>query len=179
MSTIPPIQPSSLNSHSHTEALLRQREALLQAVAVAVNALLSEQNIDEAVQQALEAVGRATGQDRVYLFEYHVNTQTGENLMSQRYEWVRETISIQIDNPDLQNLSFDELFPRWFELLSKGKAVSGLVANFPEGERSILEPQDIVSLMVVPVKVERRFWGSLVLTTVILITNGAQKIRLF
>ncbi len=159
MSTIPPIQPSSLNSHSHTEALLRQREALLQAVAVAVNALLSEQNIDEAVQQALEAVGRATGQDRVYLFEYHVNTQTGENLMSQRYEWVRETISIQIDNPDLQNLSFDELFPRWFELLSKGKAVSGLVANFPEGERSILEPQDIVSLMVVPVKVERRFWG--------------------
>ena len=74
MSTIPPIQPSSLNSHSHTEALLRQREALLQAVAVAVNALLSEQNIDEAVQQALEAVGRATGQDRVYLFEYQVKT---------------------------------------------------------------------------------------------------------
>jgi signal transduction histidine kinase len=147
------------NPYQQTEALLRQREALLQAVAVAVNALLSEQSIDAAVQQALEAVGIATGQDRVYLFEYHRDPLTGENLMSQRYEWVREDVSVQIDNPDLQNLSFDELFPRWLELLSQDKAVAGLVAEFPDNERSILEPQDIVSLMVVPVKVAGRFWG--------------------
>ena len=162
MSICQSIPVSSITNYTHyrkAEELLRQREALLQAVATAVNALLSEPNIDDAVQQALEAVGIATGQDRVYLFEYHVEPVTGENLMSQRYEWVRENVSVQIDNPDLQNLSFDELFPRWFALLSQDKAVSGLVANFPESERSILEPQDIVSLMVVPVKVSGQFWG--------------------
>ena len=157
--SIPVSSIKSYNNYRRAEELLRQREALLQAVATAVNALLSAPNIDDAVQQALEAVGIATGQDRVYLFEYHVEPNTGENLMSQRYEWVRENISVQIDNPDLQNLSFDELFPRWFDILSQDKAVSGLVANFPDGERSILEPQDIVSLMVVPVKVGGQFWG--------------------
>ncbi|WGZ94072.1 MAG: ATP-binding protein [Candidatus Thiothrix putei] len=72
---------------------------------------------------------------------------------------VRDGISIQIDNPELQYLSFDGLFPRWFDTLSEGRAVSGLVATFPETERMILEAQDIVSLMVVPVNVEGRFWG--------------------
>ena len=120
-----------------TEELLHQREPLLHAVAMAVNALLSKPDINSAVQVALETVGHATGQDRVYLFENHIDTRTGANLASQRYEWVRDHISVQIDNPDLQNLPVDELFPRWMSLLTNHQTVSGLVATFPETERSI------------------------------------------
>lgn len=140
------------------ETLLR-KDKLFQAVAEAVHALLSEPCINVAVQQALAGVGQATGQDRAYLFEYHTDPLTAENLMSQRYEWTRNGISIQIDNPELQNLSFDQLFPRWYEVLSQGKVVAGKVADFPASERSILQPQDIISLMVVPVQVEGCFWG--------------------
>ncbi|HRJ53957.1 MAG TPA: response regulator [Candidatus Thiothrix moscowensis] len=136
-----------------------QRNTLLQAVAGAVSLLLSSQDIDLAVQQALAIIGKATQQDRVYLFEYHVDPVSGENLMSQRYEWAQTNVSIQINNADLQNLSFDALFPRWLQWLSRGQAVAGLVAHFPQSERSILEPQDIVSLMVVPVMVGGQFWG--------------------
>lgn len=150
-----------VESHDYqaTAELLRQREALLQAVATAVNALLLEKNIDLAIQQALEAVGTATGQDRVYLFENHPDPNTGEMLASQRYEWVRDSISIQINNPDLQNVQFGELFPRWVNLLSQYKTIAGLVASFPDNERAILEPQDIISLMVVPIRVDDCFWG--------------------
>ena len=150
---------NNLTACQHAGELLRQRQTLLQAVAKALNALLSVTTIDDAVQQALESVGVATGQDRVYVFEYHIDPHTHENLMSQRYEWVKEDVSVQIDNPDLQNLSFDELFPRWLELLSQGCAVAGIVSNFPDSERSILEPQDIISLMVVPINVDGKFWG--------------------
>ena len=52
--SIPVSSIKSYNNHRRAEELLRQREALLQAVATAVNALLSEPNIDDAVQQALE-----------------------------------------------------------------------------------------------------------------------------
>ena len=142
-----------------TEELLHQREPLLHAVAIAVNALLSKPDINSAVQVALETVGHATGQDRVYLFENHIDTRTGANLASQRYEWVRDHISIQIDNPDLQSLPMDALFPRWMALLTNHQTVSGLVATFPETERSILEPQEIVSLMVVPIHVAEQYWG--------------------
>lgn len=148
-----------VTERKHAEDLLLRKDALFEAVALAMQALLFEPCINEAMQQALAAVGNATQQDRVYLFEHHVDPLTGERFMSQRYEWVRDGISVQIDNPELQNLSFDGLFPRWFETLSEGRAVSGLVATFPETERAILEAQDIVSLMVVPVNVEGRFWG--------------------
>jgi signal transduction histidine kinase len=145
--------------HRSTEELLHQRELLLHAVAAAVNALLSEQNIDNAVQLALETVGRATEQDRVYLFEHHIDPVSGINLVSQRYEWVRDNISVQIDNPILQNLPVEDMFPRWLDQFKQHHAVSGLVADFPEAERAILEPQDIVSLMVVPVHVAGHYWG--------------------
>ena len=148
-----------ITEHKHAETLLLRKDALLQAVAMAVQALLSESCINTAVQQALAAVGAATGQDRVYLFECHVDPGSGESLMSQRYEWVRGGVGAQINNPVLQQLSFDKLFPRWFKLLSQGEVVAGVVANFPESERLILEPQNIVSLMVVPVQVEGQFWG--------------------
>lgn len=148
-----------ITARKQTEELLRRQDALLLAVANAVHTLLSEEHIDVAIQQALKTVGQATDQDRAYIFEYHVDPESGENLMSQRYEWVRDGVSVQIDNPELQNLSFDHLFPGWFDLLRCGEAVYGPVREFPEGERSILEPQDIVSLMVVPVEVGGRFWG--------------------
>ena len=112
-----------------------------------------------AAPQALKRIGEATGQDRVYLFEHHVDASSGENLMSQRYEWVKNGVSVQLDNPELQSLSFDQLFPRWFDLLSRGEAVAGLVREFPESEQSILAPQEIISLLVMPIAVEGRFWG--------------------
>jgi len=148
-----------ITARKQTDELLRRQDALLQAVASAVHALLAEEHIGDAIRQALETVGRATGQDRAYIFEYHIDPLTGENLMSQRYEWVRDGISIQIDNPELRNLSFDHLFPRWFDLLRRGEAVAGPVREFPASEQSILAPQDIVSLMTVPVEVDGRFWG--------------------
>ncbi len=141
------------------EAALLRQDQLLQAVAEASHVLLSDANIHTAMPQALRAIGQATGQDRVYLFEHHMDPATGENLMSQRYEWVQSGVSVQIDNPELQNLSFDKLFPRWFDSLSRGEPVSGAVREFPAGEQSILVPQQIVSVLVVPVEVEGRFWG--------------------
>ena len=141
------------------EAALLRQDHLLQAVAEASHVLLSDANIQTAMPKALRAIGQATGQDRVYLFEHHADPATGENLMSQRYEWVQAGISVQIDNPDLQNLSFDKLFPRWFGLLSRGEPVAGAVREFPASEQSILMPQQIVSVLVVPVEVEGRFWG--------------------
>ncbi|MEZ5451374.1 MAG: response regulator [Thiothrix sp.] len=148
-----------ITARKQAEDMLLRKDKLLQSVAAAVQTLLSEPDIAIAVQQAIASVGQATGQDRVYLFEYHQDPASGENLMSQRYEWAGEGVRIQIDNPALQNLSFDQVFPRWYRLLSQGKVVAGRVADFPASERAILEPQDILSLIVLPVNAGGNFWG--------------------
>ena len=113
-----------LGKRKQIEEELQHQDGLLQAVSQAIHIFLSSKDIDAAMPQALAMVGKATGQDRAYIFEYHRHPLSGENLMSQRYEWVRDGISVQIDNPAMQNLSFDRFFPTWLEQLSRGDFVS-------------------------------------------------------
>jgi PAS domain S-box-containing protein len=148
-----------ITDRKEAEAALLRQASLLQSTSRASHILLSEQTINRAITQALEAIGRASGQDRVCIFQCHTDKTTGEHLMSQRYEWVREQVSVQIDNPELQNLSFDRTFTRWYAQLSRGLPVYGAVCDFPQHEQDVLLPQQIVSLLVVPIEVDGQFWG--------------------
>lgn len=138
--------------------LLRQSE-ILSGTARAMNHLLTLPDHSEAINKALEAIGKATGVDRVYIFENVPDQETKEAIFSQRYEWTAEGVAPQIDNEDLQNIPFSEGFPRWYDLLMKGKPVTGLVKDFPQSERQILEVQDIISIIVVPIFVNNNLWG--------------------
>ncbi|HWQ20068.1 MAG TPA: PAS domain S-box protein, partial [Methanotrichaceae archaeon] len=139
------------------EKELHKRDILLAGVAVAANVLLTARDYSSGMKQALEILGLSAEVDRVYIFENH--EIDGRILTSQRFEWSRDGIPPQIDNPALQNLSYKEACPRWFELLRAGEPVSGLVREFPAQERQILKPQGIVSMLIVPITVEGRFWG--------------------
>ncbi|MFH1118527.1 MAG: ATP-binding protein [Bacteroidota bacterium] len=137
--------------------LARQSE-ILEGVARATNALLLGNNLNESIQYAFSIIGPATHVDRVYLFEYHSDPTGNGLLISQRFEWCKPGVEPQMSNPDLQNLPAD-FIPRWNRILEKGGVVSGLVRDFPAEERELLEPQDILSLLVVPVFAENSLLG--------------------
>lgn len=61
----------------------------------------------------------------------------------------------------LQNLPMSDLTPRWLTELGAGRSVQGLIRDFPAQEREILEPQGIVSILVVPIKLHGTLWGFL------------------
>jgi len=148
-----------ITTRKRTEAELLHQSHILQGTATAMNFLLTESNYDVAVQKALGSIGNATKVDRVYVFQNHTNEKTGELLMSQRYEWTAEGISDQLDNPELQNVSYTQSFPRWHKILSSGNIIAGSVNSFPEGERQMLKSQQILTMIVVPVFVQGAFWG--------------------
>ena len=139
---------------------LLHQSRILGGTARAMNYLLTLNDHNEALQKALEAIGMATGVDRVYLFENSQDETSGETYLSQRFEWTAEGIIPQINNPELQNMPFSKNYPRWFKLLSSGNTLSGLVKDLPDMERQLLEKQDIKSLIVVPVFVNNLFWGT-------------------
>jgi PAS domain S-box-containing protein len=138
---------------------LRQREQLLQAVAEALSVLLAPKPLPETIQSALAILGQTLKVDRVYIFENSQDPETGAHFTSQRFEWCSPLATPQIDNPNLQNIPYAEFVPRWYEVLSRGEPIVGLVRTFPEEERAILEPQEIQSILVIPILVEDRFWG--------------------
>ncbi len=142
---------------------LKQRlafaERLLAGIARANDSLLNVTDYRESIQGALRILGNATQVDRVYLFRCHEEPLTQQLLASQKWEWVAEGIEPEIENPELQNFPLADLFSRWPEELSQGRHIAGLVRDFPASERKLLEAQNILSLVVVPISVRNVFWG--------------------
>ncbi|MEI6171951.1 MAG: PAS domain S-box protein, partial [bacterium] len=149
-----------ISDRKSAEAELERRDALLLGLSRATDHILSGDALTDAnIAGALEALGEATDVDRVYIFEHNPGAEGSRGSMSQRYEWSKEGVEPQIDNPELQNASWDELAPRWYDTLITGGFISGNTVDFPDDERSVLEPQGIISLLVLPIESHGSLWG--------------------
>jgi len=135
---------------------------LLQGVAQATHQLLTISDRATAINQTLATLGEVTEVDRVYIFEIHPHPETREPALSQRFEWARETVTAEIDNPQLQNLTYAATsMSRLHDTLQAGQPCSGLVRDLSAVERELLEPQGILSILIVPILVNGKLWGLL------------------
>jgi two-component system, sensor histidine kinase and response regulator len=134
-------------------------ERLLQGVSEATRSLLTIKNYEESIQSSLAILGDATQVDRVYVFRFHICPTTRIPLMSQQWEWVKYGVFPEINNPILQNLAILDICPRWYQELSVGHSISGMIDTFPEMEQVILKPQNIRSIVVVPIMIQDQCWG--------------------
>ncbi|MBW4488512.1 MAG: response regulator [Trichocoleus desertorum ATA4-8-CV12] len=153
---------SNITNQRQAEAAIAKREQYLAALVEVQQQLLVCSGGWHDYTQILQILGQVSGASRVYIFENHYANGYAEGtqlLMSQRAEWCAAGIQPEIDNPDLQNLSYADFFPRWAQRLAQGEIVAGIVADFPESEQVILEPQGILSILVLPFIANTRFCG--------------------
>jgi PAS domain S-box-containing protein len=141
------------------EQSLELRDRLLEGLTKAFHCLLGGEDFSKSLRNFLALIGDAAGADRAYVFSNHQDPETGAYSMSQQHEWTREEVSRQIENPELISLPYSQGFERWFNELAQGRVIKGLIKDFPESERLVLEPQDILSILVAPVILDARFWG--------------------
>ncbi|MDP8950896.1 MAG: PAS domain S-box protein [Actinomycetota bacterium] len=141
---------------------LRRREAILRAVGFSAERFLSEvPGWEESIEEVLEQLGHATEASRVYVFENYAG-EDGEVWGNMRYEWVDQGVSSQINNSLMQAIPYRAAgYGRWTELWERGELVYGHTREFPEGERPELEAQDILSIAIVPIFVDGRWWGQI------------------
>lgn len=114
---------------------------------------------DDAVVAYLYALGRSVDADRAYVFEYDADSTPDAVTTSQRFEWNSGSAEPQIDSPELQRVPMNTILPRWLSAFARREPIWGLVRNFPSSEREILEPQDIVSILVCPILTANEVWG--------------------
>ncbi len=147
-----------ITDRKQAEAALYRRDAILTAVGRAAGHFLGTASLKTGMQAVLGDLGRATSVSRVYIFE---NEQVDDDLLcSQRYEWAAPGVKPEIDNPELQYVPYEAAgLGRWVEVLQQNTALFGDVPTFPESEREILEPQGIISIVVVPIFVSEHWWG--------------------
>ncbi len=131
---------------------------LLESTAQNAQLLLSASDPDEIMDTVLKNLGKTAGVSRMYIFEN--STVDGTLYTSQKFEWANEGISPQIEDPELQNIPLSEAgYDRWIEKLSNNNIICGNVEDFPESEKALLEPQDIISILVIPIMLNTGLWG--------------------
>lgn len=146
------------------EALLyhHQAEKLLTEISASFAAIQID-DIDPAIDLALEKLGKFLKTDRCYVFQFRNNNSRMDNS----HEWCNEQVTAE--KPNLQNIP-SSVFPWWMKKLNKHErihipSVTGLPPE-ATSEKEILLKQKIKSLMVVPVHFQKNLLGFLGFDTV-------------
>ena len=119
--------------------------------------LLEDGTVADIMIAAMQHLLVAADASRVYIFE---NIQDSRDGLSSRqmYEVCADGISAQVENQDLQHLPYAE-FPLLHERLSAGQSYGGQINALPANDREILKRQGILSLLLLPIWVEGRWYG--------------------
>lgn len=137
---------------------LFRNEKVLQTVSDAAELILYYGFNRQIINKILSQFGQSTEVSRVYIFENYIENDS--IFCNQTHEWAAENIHPQIDNPDLHGVQLsDSPFSRWIEILGKHHIISGAIKEFSQFEREMLEQQDIVSVLIVPIFVNNIWYG--------------------
>ncbi|MDN3690726.1 response regulator [Cyclobacterium jeungdonense] len=148
-----------INEAVNRENQLIQKEQMLSAISKATDELLSNRNLNGAISNSLELIGKAADVDRVYYWE-NSKSDDGSTLTSQRFEWSADEVEPQINNPDLQNVPIN-FFGEFVEPMEKNEVFQAILSNMPKtsSTRGFLEEQNIKSILAIPIFTEEGFWG--------------------
>lgn len=114
--------------------------------------LLNRTDVDDPVTEAIFHLLKAAEVSRIYVFENVEDPQLGlcaRVTNEVRSDGTSTIIGQRTSDPNPYSLGFD----RWRDLFSKGEMVSGPVDSFPKSEKAVLKSQDILSLLVLPIRV--------------------------
>jgi PAS domain S-box-containing protein len=126
------------------EKVRDSRECYLAALVEVQRSLLNYDGCFECYENLLKILGTVTKACRTYIFEH--NSNASGLLMSLKTQWCSN-----VNNSAWQNLKNEEFLPRWVQLLSRGEIIKSVVAELNESERSILQSQGILAILIIPI----------------------------
>ncbi len=142
------------------ELLLSKKDKLLQGIAEATRALISNEDANIGFPTALKILGTAAEIDRVYLYKHKDVDGIGEMYVSLLYEWANEKTEAQILNPTLQKLSYSRFQSlNFYENFSNGKTLKFLINDLLEKEQKVFIDDNIKSIILVPIMIDGSYWG--------------------
>ena len=147
-----------ITARYQAEEAIRQKDSLLAAIAVGTNLLLTEPNLDQAIDQTLEIIGTIAGADAICIYENR-NGNDGGQFATLMYKWFKEESLCKNDPQDAQEWPYHPDMTRWYQMLSEGRPLIGSVRDFPASERRILDQKGILSLLAIPISTNDLFWG--------------------
>jgi signal transduction histidine kinase/CheY-like chemotaxis protein len=136
---------------------LAWQDKLLRVVNGTANLLLSSdmEEFESLMSRSMEMLARNLEVDQINIWK---NSLQEEGLYYHRvYSWSVDTGFSWKD--ECEEFSYRDGLSRWEELLSSGRCINGPLASMREEERQPFKGCRIVSCLVIPVFLEKVFWG--------------------
>ncbi len=115
---------------------------------------LQMEDIDAALNRSLAITGQLLDVSRAYVFRIREH----ERVLDNTHEWCAPDVKPEIDN--LKGLPFDELFPSFFPMMAEHDLIApSHIRELPDDLRGILEPQDIETVLWLPMYLNGRIEG--------------------
>jgi len=144
-----------------TEAGLRKRESILEAITFSAEQFLKTSNWRENIDIVLERLGREFNATHVYMFEHHPNRR-GQVVSSMQYEWTASGFDSDLQNPIFQNSEqLNAAGESTDDVLRMGVVFVGNTSTYPDVEKQRLEQLGIKALVEVPLFVKGEWWGTM------------------
>jgi diguanylate cyclase (GGDEF)-like protein/PAS domain S-box-containing protein len=110
------------------------------------------------IDEVLACLGPALGADRAYVFQ-NVRDPNGRLWMDLRAEWDAPGVRTIFDRPTNHLHPYAPDFTRWIDVLGEGGTIDAIVADLPRSEQRVLEGEDVVGVIAVPVFAAGDWWG--------------------
>jgi PAS domain S-box-containing protein len=147
-----------IDERKKAEEAIATRLRYEEGVAACSKALMRDAPTKDALTEALNHLLKASGTSRVYIFENFEDPEDGLCLKL-THEVCAPGVSSNLDDPVLQHGAYKQGFERWRKTLSRGKSIQGFIESFPQSERVILDPQGILSILILPLRVDGKWYG--------------------
>ncbi len=140
---------------------LIKQSNVLRGMALASNHLLTNDDFDTAIHDALEAISLASGIDRIFIYKNKTEDSDHLGRLELLDEYVDPSFLYAIDSVDYKNIQLVRSKNNWYEPLKLGQTVKGPTAEFSTEFLLILEKQLIKSLMIFPIldQHSKELWG--------------------
>jgi len=132
---------------------------LLHAVNSAAVILLEADgdNYTSALHEGMALMANCIGVDRIYIWRNIMKDRTLHYI--QEFEWLNPDGQPEMTVKHETGFSYRESIPEWDERFSRGECTNGPISSLSQIERDRLAPYGILSILVIPIHLQGRFWG--------------------
>jgi len=150
-----------IHKRKQIELSLKRREAIMGALNLASQQFLRSSAWETNIPAFLEHIGQAAEVSRAYVFQNYVG-KDGQVFTSQCYEWTAPGIAPQIDSPAFRQIPVRDIGPAsWHTELSLERLVTAQILELDKADHAPFIERGVRSTVIVPIFVERRWWGFL------------------
>jgi PAS domain S-box-containing protein len=141
------------------EESLRRKDQLLQAVAEATHLLISNNNVDQAIGEAIQLLGLKMRVDNLNVYKNEFDKENNKWYTSRLWQWESATDELIYKTPGFQHRDFNMHSPL-FKTLIKEEIFCSHVKNIDDVElRAFYDALGVKTAAVLPIFTMHYFWG--------------------